>query len=139
MKKMILVATVVAFYLSGCYKELERSPVKDVLVSKPWKLEKSVFGVVDSIVDCNIAKELLFRADSTGYYYYPTKCDSNDHDTLKFTWWVSKDSRYLYLRKIDGVAPAQSDMKIVYYDNKTLTLQGPDYHDRYLSGYFVAK
>lgn len=134
-----MLAVVSVMVLSGCYKEEERAKAKEILVTKTWVIEKHFYGVVDSIFDCNIAKQVVFNMDSTGYYYYPTKCAASDNDTLKFKWWVLKDNKSLFLSKIDGVSFAESTMNIVYYDSKTLTIEGPDYKSRYLSGHFRAE
>lgn len=139
MKKLLFLAVVTLFCFTGCYKVLEPTDVKLVLVDKNWMMEKSIYGATGAIVDCNVAKSLSFKSNGTGYYYYPTKCDSTDNDTLKFKWSVTADNKTLNLKEIDGVSFALATIKIVYYDNAKLTLQGPDYHQRYLNGYFEAK
>lgn len=139
MKKLLLLASGALLCFTGCYKEKEKISVPDALVSTVWKIQAHVTAKsLEPGVDCRLAQLLVYNKDSTGYYYFPGKCDSTDADTLHFRWRVSGDSKNLYLTHIGGVASVTAILGISYYDETVLRTRGGAYTPRLLDGYFMA-
>jgi hypothetical protein len=149
MKKLLFLAVAFVLVVTSCNKlkweEKEKPDPRDVFVSTPWQMDEYIVPVHDINQDCRIARELVFRKDSTGYFYYPIKCDSNDKDTLKFMWWVSTDNTKLYFNYMDSVLLSTPyTLRIYYTDYDMIRTQGWVYGmnkngNRFLDGYFVPK
>lgn len=149
MKKLLFLAVAGLLLLASCsklkWKEKDKPDPRDVFVSTTWQMDEYIVPVYDINQDCRIARELVFRKDSTGYYYYPNKCDSTDKDTLTFMWWVSRDNTKLYFNYMDSVYVSTAyTLRIYYADYDMIRFQGWAYNmnkngNRFLDGFFVPK
>lgn len=144
MKKLLLVVSGALICFASCYKEKDPLKASDALVGTGstrtvWQIQAHVSGSAEPGVDCSVAQLLVFNKDSTGWYYFPTPCDSGDYDTLRFNWRTSADNKNLYLSYINGNKVSSATMGISYYDLATLRLRGGSYFNRKLDGYFTAQ
>jgi len=149
MKNLLFLAVASILFFASCskmkWREKELPDPRDVFVSTPWQMKEYTAPAFDINQDCRIARELVFRKDSTGYFYYTIKCDSNDKDTLKFMWWVSRDNTKLYFNYMDSVfVDPPYTLRIFYADYDMIRTQGWYYGrningNRFLDGYFVPK
>jgi hypothetical protein len=149
MKNLLFLSLAVLLFFASCskgkWREKEQPDPRDVFVSTPWQIDQYVVPVNDIYQDCRIARELVFRKDSTGYFYYAIKCDSNDKDTLKFMWWISKDNTKLYFNYVDSVYVSTPYILRIYHaDYDMLRTQpwiyGPNkIGNRLIDGFFVPK
>src|ERR1043165_8367 len=144
MKKLLLILSGALLCFASCYKEKDPLKASDALVGigKPtiWAIQSHIAGSAEPGVDCRVAQEVLFFKDSTGYFYYPTPCDSTDYDSLSFHWTVSADNKNLYLTNLNGKKSSLvSVIAINYFDETTLRLHGNNYFKRFLDGYFIAR
>ncbi len=138
MKKLLLIMSGGLLFVAGCYREKPVLKASDALIGTPWKIQAHIAGSAEPGVDCRVAQELYFFKDSTGFYYYPTPCDSGDIDTLKFRWHTSTDNKNLYLTEVNGVKVVYV-LGISYYDFQTLRMRGNNWHKKFLDGYFMPK
>lgn len=137
MKKVVLaaVAALVGMYaMSGCYKEKLYPQAEVLVMDTTWVIDKHVSGNIDA---CQVPHLAVFKDDSTGFYYYPSKCDANDVDTLRFHWHFSVEDKNIYLSNINGDPTANVVVGISDYTSNILRLRGGRYRQRYLDGYFV--
>jgi hypothetical protein len=139
MKKLLLLAAVTLVCFTGCYKEKEMLKAYVALTDNTWKIQSHTRGIADSGADCRVANELVFNKDSTGFYFYPTRCDSTDIDTLRFNWQVSTDNKNLYYTYIQGDSLFSTVMGLSYYDRTNIRLRGDAHFKRFLDGNFIAK
>ncbi len=141
MKKLLLLAVGSLLCFTGCYKEKERQRAFDVLISTKWKIDRHVaVGQVEPGAACGIPFEVVFNADSTGYYYYPTKCEGSDPDTLRFHWKISVDDKDLHYSFINGNPAGNAVVGLSDYstDFGFIRLRSGQYQKRFLDGNFIA-
>ncbi len=144
MKKLLLILSGALLCFTSCYKEKDPLKASDALVGTGstltvWQIHAHIYGSAEPGVDCSVAQLLVFNKDSTGWYYFPTQCDSGDYDTLKFRWITSADNKNLYMSYINGNKVSSQTLGLSYYDQTTLRMHGGSYFKRKLDGYFMAQ
>ncbi len=137
MKKLLFVSMLVTLFGTSCYKK-EIAPESPVitLTNTRWVIDKHV--PVKAGTECSIAAEIVLNDDSTGYYYYPTKCSADDVDTLRFNWTLSVDGKNLYYTNINGDPKQRMTVGISDYRYDALELRSGTYKKRFLDGIFVS-
>jgi hypothetical protein len=143
MKKLLLLAVGSILVFTGCYKEQERPSATVVLAGTRWKIDRHVAisnGIVEPGAPCGIAFNLVFNEDSTGYYYYPTKCLPSDPDTLRFHWRMSFDNKNIHYSLLNGDPAGNAVVALSDYSQEFgfARLRSGTYYKRLLDGLFIA-
>ncbi|MBL7691296.1 MAG: hypothetical protein JNM41_06870 [Flavipsychrobacter sp.] len=138
MKKLLLVGAAAMVSFSGCYKkEVAPESSAKTLTTTRWVIDKHV--PVKAGGECAIASEIVLNADSTGYYVYPTKCASDDVDTLRFNWHLSAEEANMYYSNVGGDPNFRVVVGVSDYRYDALELRCTvKYKNRFLDGIFVA-
>jgi len=135
MKKLLLLAIVGLVCFSSCYKEKPTEFPTETLVNTKWKINNHVPVFWPAYI-CGVAAELVFNKDSTGYYYYPSKCVPTDVDTLRFNWKLSVDGKNLYYTMINGDPKGKATVGISDFRFDALELRSGTYQKRFLDGIY---
>jgi len=138
MKKLLLVGATAMVSFSGCYKkEVAPESSAKTLTTTRWVIDKHV--PIKAGGECAIASEIVLNADSTGYYVFPTKCASDDVDTLRFKWYLSAEEANMYYTNVGGDPNFRVTVGISDYRYDALELRcSVKYKTRFLDGIFVA-